>query len=118
MLQNYFWFFVVAQFFFEPLRVYANGPLVGSNPTFKQLSIIVAGVINKIINPVFLILGFWCMSHWWYPLIFIAVSFCIAGIISCISAIFEDSMNVLAMLGLVLSPIFFILAYLGMFGVL
>ena len=114
---NYFWFFVVAQLFFEPLRVYAKGPLVGSNPLFKQLSMIVAGLLSAA-NIVFLILGFWFMPHWYYPLIFGGVSLIIVSLCAWISAYTHYTMLIMAMLGLILSPIFFVLAYLGMFDVI
>lgn len=59
---------------------------------------------------VFLILGFWYMPEWWYPLAFFGMSLVVAVVP------LPDKIG--AILALVGAPVLCVLAYLSLFGVL
>lgn len=111
---NYFWYFLISQFFCEPLRQYAKSDLVGSNPTFKSLTMIVAPLVMTA-NIVFLILGFWFMPHWYYPLIFFAIDLLTIGL----HVLFQNQnvKLIILLIGIIAAPLFSVFAYLGLFGV-
>ena len=112
---NYFWFFIISQFFCEPLRQYSRSDMVGSNPTFKYLTMIVAPLVMTA-NFVFLILGFWFMPHWYYPLIFFALDMCLIGIHALLNN--QVVQLIIMFIGLIAAPLFSVLSYLGLFGVI
>ena len=111
---NYFWFFVIAFTFSSALTRYGASSMVGSNPLLKILSQIIGPLCDTVLS-VFLILGFWYMPHWWIPLVFFGV-----GIItqSFLGLIGDIGNLIVLVLGTIGAPLFTVLAYLGMFGVI
>lgn len=112
---NYFWFFLLSQFFCEPLRRFASSNEIGANPAFRYIAAIVAPLVMTA-NVVFLILGFWFMPHWYYPLIFIAIDLLLISVHALMSH--DVAKFIIMLLGVVAAPLFCVLAYLGLFSVI
>ena len=59
----------------------------------------------------FLVLGFWFMPHWWYPL-------AIGGLSMIVSAFMPIPTSIGASIGIVAGPLFCVLMYLDLFNVI
>ena len=59
---------------------------------------------------VFLILGFWFMPRWWYPIAFVGVSV--------VAALIPIPDRIGAIISLVAAPVLCVLSYLSMFNVI
>lgn len=111
---NYFWFFIVAAIFMSAVVQYAASNQIGLNPVPKYLATIIGPTCFSALI-VFLIIGFWKMPHWWMPLVMLLIgSFVVALPRSTNHAI----TFVITFLGLLLAPLFTVLAYLGLFGII
>ena len=126
----YFYYYLVASFFSYMLRrsaVRSNGDgaksgssvdfilssykspserFVSNNSEFLKF----LGSVCAIASVVFLVLGFWYMPEWWYPLVFIGLSLLATTFI-------PMSDNTGGVLGAILAPIASVLMYLSLFGV-
>lgn len=111
---NYFWFFMAAFFFSSALSRYAKSDMIGTNPLFKNISMLL-GPICDLLLIVFLIVGFWKMPHWWHPIVFLLIGGLLQGIQGLLGRYAEF---VVIIIGMLLAPICTILAYLGLFGLL
>ena len=69
------------------------------------------GSVCAIASLFFLILGFWYMPEWWYPLVFFGISILATTFI-------PMSDNAGGILGMILAPIACVLMYLSLFGVI
>ena len=112
---NYFWFFIAAMFFMSPVVGYASSSLEGANPIVKILSGLIGGVCSLALL-IFVILGFWHMPSWWMPLVMALIGWGISPLLRLVSNPLANLIVIL--LGLILAPLFTILAYLGMFNVI
>ena len=106
----YFYYFIVAWFLITCLqRVVGRGRVdVGAIMQKSFPKVILA--ICTIALVVFLILGFWFMPKWWYPLAFIGCSI--------VAAFIPLPDKVGALIALVAAPVLTVLAYLSLFGVI
>lgn len=103
---NYFWFFVVATYFMSAATLYGNR----SGNTLTSI----VGIVSFPALLVFLIFGFWKMPSWWMPLVMFAIGMFIVAIPSRPGTLYDLS----AFIGIVGAPVFTVLAYLGLFGVI
>ena len=69
------------------------------------------GSVCALASIIFLILGFWYMPEWWYPLVFIGLSLLATTFI-------PISDNTAGVFGAILAPIACVLMYLSLFGVI
>ncbi len=69
------------------------------------------GSVCTLASAVFLILGFWYMPEWWYPLLFLGISVLVTTFLP-----MSDNMG--GVLGLILAPITCVLMFLSLFGVI
>ncbi len=66
---NYFWTYIFAQFFsFMLRRTYTR--FKGRSASYHAL-IGFLGILTALTNAIYLILGFWFMPEWWYPIVFV-----------------------------------------------
>jgi len=84
-----------------------SGGFVENNSGFLKF----LGSICALACVVFLVLGFWYMPEWWYPLVFIGISLLVTTFL-------PMSDNTGGVLGMILSPIACVLMYLSLFGVI
>lgn len=104
----YLYYYLLASFFtFMLERAYRNGTLRGELTPYYLPALFSVCHIAEI---VFLILGFWFMPHWWYPLVFLALSF--------LTNFIPIPDKTAAIIGHVLAPLFVVLMYLNLFGIL
>lgn len=68
------------------------------------------GVVAKL---VFLVLGFWFMPAWWYPLAFFGLSIAVTALLS-----FMVNEKIAAAIGVIAVPVFSMLMYLDLFGII
>lgn len=109
--EPYLYYYLVATFFaFLQQRVLrANSELEILSPATATIMVITCG-LGLISCLVFLILGFWFMPEWWYPLAFFGLKLATAWLP------IPDGLG--AKLGIVLVPVFSVLMYLDLFGVI
>lgn len=111
-LQPYLYYYLVATFFVflqqRALKAYETFDFYAT-PTLKAL-IVLTSIIGSISCLVFLILGFWFMPKWWYPLAFIGLKLATAWLP------IPDELG--AKLGVALVPAFSVLMYLDLFGII
>ena len=103
----YFYFFLATVFFtFTMQRAIQHGQLS------EKLSAICSIVYPActLAYVVFLILGFWYMPHWWYPLAFYVISF--------LTSFIPIPDKIAATLGVVIAPICTVLMYLSLFQII
>lgn len=103
--QIYFWTFIFASLFsFILRRVYVR--FNGSSAAVKEITGLI-GNVTYYANIIFLILGFWFMPKWWYPIALYLFSF--------LTTIIPIPDRILAIIGLVAAPILTILSYYFLF---
>lgn len=104
----YLYYYLLATFFaFVMLR--ASKSFNGSSAVLPVLYTMIGGACNLACF-VFLVLGFWFMPHWWYPIVFVLL-----GIATALIPI-PDA--IASLIGIVVAPVFSVLMYLSMFGIL
>lgn len=109
--EPYLYYYLVATFFAflqqRALRAYDKFEFYASDTMRAIMSVTcLFGLFSCL---VFLILGFWFMPKWWYPLAFIGLKIATAWLP------IPDGLG--AKLGIVLVPVFSVLMYLDLFGV-
>ena len=106
---HYFWFFIIVQF-----CVFCQQRCVNRMPTLPpiiQSLFYLLSILGSISYYVFLILGFWYMPHWWYPLAMI----CCGTIISSLIPVPDF---IAAFVGIIAIPVCSILMYLDLFYII
>ena len=105
--QPYFYLYIVSSVLLFVLRdaMKNSNP---ANPNLIPLSGIV-GMITNIANYVFLILCFFFTEHWWCPIIMWVISFVLSILIPPVKG------TPFAFLGIVISPLCTIFAYINLF---
>ena len=76
-------------------------------PEITRIIFIWVGGTCKLSCYVFLVLGFWFMPEWWYPLAFMGLNLAAAALP------IPDKLGAFA--GVILAPVFSILAYISLF---
>lgn len=101
----YFYYYIVAWLLIVSLQRMQTrqGKMKGAFPSAVLASCTVALVV-------FLILGFWFMPHWWYPLAFFGMS-AVTGFVP-----IPDKIG--SWLAVFLAPPLCVLSYLSLFGVI
>ena len=69
------------------------------------------GSICALASIVFIIIGFWYMPEWWYPLVFLGISILASTFIP-----MSDNMG--CILGVIFAPVACVLMYLSLFGII
>ena len=69
------------------------------------------GSICALASIVFIIIGFWYMPEWWYPLVFLGISVFATTFIP-----MSDNMG--CILGVIFAPVACVLMYLSLFGII
>lgn len=104
----YFWFYIIVQF-----CVFCQQRCVNRMPTLPpitQFLFHLLSILGSISYYAFLILGFWYMPHWWYPLVMIG-----CGMISSLIPIPD---LIAAFVGIIAIPVCSVLMYLDLFCII
>lgn len=103
----YVWYFMFANFFsFIMLRFSKRNEAVMS-PALSMIIMIIGNLLT-IAGFVFLIIGFWKMPHWWYPLVLLGLGMA--------TSIIPIPDKIAAIIGIVAGPILTILMYINLFS--
>lgn len=99
---SYFWTYIFASLFsFILLRVYKG--FNGSSQALKTY-LCLMGALTQVALLVFLIIGFWYMPEWWYPLVFFGCAFILKMI--------PIPDYILMLIGIIAAPVLTVLSYI------
>ena len=102
--QSYFWYYIGAFFFtFMMQRSYTRG--TGGTATYPLYGLLYP--ICGIALIVFLVIGFWKMPHWSWPLKFLGLSI--------LTAFIPVPDRIGALIGMVAAPVFCVLMFVNLF---
>ena len=107
---NYFWFYLVACYFKGPIYMACGNPMPRLIDSVCSLALFVL-----------LIIGFWKMPNWWMPIVMLLLGLLLEVIGAPSNKELEQPKIrhiVKLVAGMILPPVFTVLAYLGMFDVL
>lgn len=104
----YLYYFLLASFF-SYIMLRGADTFKGTSQIIPLIYQVIGGVCGFATIP-FLILGFWFMPHWWYPIVFFLLEFVAAAI--------PLPATIASMIGIVAAPAFTVLMYLSLFGIL
>lgn len=106
--EGYFWYCIAAYFFaFIMDRVASRDVMLPDSAAGIMKIVSLASTVARYI---FLILGFWAMPHWWYPLAIWGCSFLVALI--------PIGDKIAAYIGIIAAPVFTVLMYLDLYNVI
>lgn len=106
--QHYFWYFLFAYFFtFSMDRVLKRDLMLPEiTAQIMQIDILVCNIARYI----FLIIGFWAMPAWWYPIAFLGCSI--------LAAVIPIGDKIAAFIGIIAAPVLSTLMYLSLFNII
>lgn len=106
--EGFTWYYIFCSFFsFLMNRVIGRGIQMGM---YAQLVMQPIAILCDAACLVFLILGFWFMPAWWYPLALFGLSW--------LASLLPIPDIIGALIGIIAAPIFGVLMYLDLFGVI
>lgn len=121
--ETYFHAFLVADAFGYVLQRSIRG-FCGSSGLAMMLTIFV-GWATAILNPIFLILGFWFMESWWHPIVCWALGFIVSLVAETIFMLLTPLLillypiaNVIALLFYAVPIVAIVVMYLSLFNVI